>query len=282
MLITLLELLPPQPTPTVTPPLPSPNPYLEPSAILTYIGIGVAAVLTIIGIFIMWRQLYYGKKRQYKELSYSKLADVPLVSVDTRAEREKIQIFYDKKEVKDIRLVLLKVWNSGTQDTKIYRHNEQPDDPFETPYWFIFEGRTVIARSVLESEPPSGVIEKPDLETYRQNPDPRTNAISLPHCLLKPKKAFTLRVLLTGPVSEIKTEGQLVDCELKEYKFSEKRPSPQLLFVAAGACILLVPLVSFILTKDTVASLIMYTLLLLVLIPVSYWFVSLRSSQSPP
>ena len=89
--------------------------------------------------------------------------------------------------------------------------------PFESPYWFVLERRSVIARSILETDPPH-FIEKHDAEVYNQTPDPRPDAVSLPHCLLKPKRSFTIRMLLTGPKGGIKTEGQLVDCDLKEYQ----------------------------------------------------------------
>ena len=88
----------------LAPPPQQPNPYLEPASIIAYVAIGIA----IIGTIIMWQQLHYGKRRQYKEFTYSKLVDTPLISVDTRDEREKIQIFYDKHEVNDMYLALLK------------------------------------------------------------------------------------------------------------------------------------------------------------------------------
>lgn len=206
MLLLLLAAPPPAPTP-------EPNPWLTPTAILTYVVIGIA----IIAVIFAWRQVYYAKRRQYKELTYSVLVDTPILSVDTRVEREKIHIFYDQQEVKDTSLVLLKVWNSGTEDVRIYRHDEQPADSFESPYWFVLERRSVIARSILETDPPH-FIEKHDAEVYNQTPDPRPGAVSLPHCLLKPKRSFTIRMLLTGPTGGIKTEGQLVDCDLKEYQ----------------------------------------------------------------
>lgn len=191
---------------------------LSDPTLLSWIAIGVG----IITIIIMLRQLYYGKRRQYKEISYSKLADTLLISVDTRAEREKIRILYNNKEVKDMHLVILKIWNSGTIDLPIYKYDEQTES-FEKPYQFIFERRTLVARSVLETEPLSGVIEKRDLEAYQLSIEPETNTISLPHCLLKPKQAITLRILLTGLPSELKTEGKLANCELKEYGLIEER-----------------------------------------------------------
>lgn len=244
--ILLIPLFSPQPT----------NPLVD-AIIVGWIGVGVGAVLSIIAIIVMLRQLYYAKQRQYKEISYSKLTEVPVVSVDTRAEREKVKIYYDNNEVKDMRLVILKVWNSGTLDVKIYRQDEKTED-FETPFWFIFEGSNVIARSILETVPLDGVIEKQDLETYHQNPDPKPNAISLPHCLLKPNQAFMLRVLLTGSKEEIKIEGKLVNCEFKKYKFSEGSRLPSGLLIVL---ILLFLTVSGILLFTTVIGIISTTII---------------------
>jgi uncharacterized membrane protein len=261
----LLSGIPATPTPTPTPS--STNPWLEPPSIIAYIAILVA----IIGTAIMWRQLYYGKLRKYKELTWSMLADTPLISIDSRAEREKVQILYDGHEVEDIHLVLLKIWSSGTDDVEIYSRDEQPINQFEIPYWFIFEERTVKARSVSETDPP-GIIEKQDLEAYNQHPDPETNAISLPHCLFKPKRAFTLRVLLTGKAGEIRTRGQLVGCEVKEYKSSDavrNISAPSCLITASTVVLglLIGSLVTLITIPNPQPTQIAFTIIIAIVIP---------------
>src|SRR5258706_2604387 len=131
------------PAATPTPPTSSTSPWVEPSSILAYIAIAGTAI----GIAIMWRQLYYGKRRQYKELTWSKLVDTPLISIDSHAEHEKIKILYDEHEEEDINLVQLEVWSSGTEDLEIYSRDEQPSNPFEAPYWFGFEEQTEKAPS---------------------------------------------------------------------------------------------------------------------------------------
>jgi hypothetical protein len=52
--------------------------------------------------------------------------------------------------------------------------------------------------------------------------------------LLKPKRACTLRLLLTWPAREIKIRGQLVGCEVKEFKLNQSSRESTLLTAMAG------------------------------------------------
>ena len=85
----LLRLAAPPPATT-----PEPNPWLTPTAILAYVGIGIA----IIAVLFAWRQIYYAKRRQYKELTYSILVDTPLsVSIHGLSEKKSIFSMINKK-----------------------------------------------------------------------------------------------------------------------------------------------------------------------------------------
>jgi hypothetical protein len=89
--------------------------------ILAFISILVAIVL-------------YLKSNKKKSLSYCLVSDTPIVSVKKKGISEDIKILYKDKVVHDVRVIILKVWNSGEIPI------EKTD--FEQPLNFIYLRKT--------------------------------------------------------------------------------------------------------------------------------------------
>ncbi len=123
--------------------------------------------------------------------------------------------------INDLSVFLIKVWNSGTLDVKVWNSKDIEDqkEKFEEAISFQFEGRKVVDWGVVETNPSAGVIEQNDLQNYLPpNPRPETNSelVDLPRCLLRPHQSFTVRILLAGPKGKVLRKGKLVDGEVRE------------------------------------------------------------------
>src|SRR5947208_7078313 len=99
----------------------------------------LAAVITSFISFWIFR-----KQRNRKEISYEVVSNAPIASINKEV-KDKVEILYEGKPVKDLSLLVLKVWNSGNVAVK-------PED-FIEPIKFKFEGRTIISRDLLDTEP---------------------------------------------------------------------------------------------------------------------------------
>jgi hypothetical protein len=74
----------------------------------------------------------------------------------------------------------------------------------------------VISRNILETTPEKNVIDVKSLESYHNATEPEEHTIGLPHCLLKPTEAISIRVLLVGPKGNITQSGKIPDGTVQE------------------------------------------------------------------
>src|SRR6266446_4981532 len=175
MLNLILDItLPPSPTPTPI----TPNPFWQNSTltgIATWIGIGVAilvGIATIVAsiVIAVW---VVRKQRFRKEIAYQILDDLSIISKMPIEEESigkqvenRLKIVFDSRPVEDLRVVSLKVWNSGDVDAEIWNSKDGTTGhgALETPIKFEFPGRQIVS-GVVETNP-LGIIESDNLQKY--------------------------------------------------------------------------------------------------------------------
>ena len=169
------------------------------------------AILGIITTVVIGIPVYL-KKPPRKEISYQVVSDAPIANVDRRVE-DKVKLIYEDKgsgnEINDARLLILKVWNSGSSEIKVWKVGDEKVEDFNKPIVFKFEGREVVNITGVETDPHNDVIEPEDLETYKKTLQLEPDSIGLPHCSLKPKQSISLSVLLKGSKGRIVAKGKL-------------------------------------------------------------------------
>ena len=114
-----------------------------------FIGVVVAILIGIAAIIIAFKS--YRQQRHRKEITYQVVSDAPIASVN-KAVENRVEIRLDGNPVKDARLLVLKVWNSGNVAIK-------SEDYFE-PIMFEVEGGKVVGSDVLETEPSDLINQK--------------------------------------------------------------------------------------------------------------------------
>jgi hypothetical protein len=139
-------------------------------------AVGIPGIIATLIVAIV----IYRMQRPRKEISYQVVSDAPLANVDRRVE-DKVKLIYEDKgsgnEINDARLLMLKVWNSGRSDIKIWKVGDEKVEDFEKPIVFQFEGREVVNITEVETDPHNDVIEQEDLE---ENPTTRARLYRTP------------------------------------------------------------------------------------------------------
>ena len=111
--------------------------------LLMNLGIGF---LTIIVSVLIFR-----KQQTRRGLNYEIISDTPILSIKAEV-KDKVQILFDNKPVNHLRLILLRIWNSG--NTPILPN--EYIDPISIAFG---EGAEIIDTDVLETSP-SDIKEK--------------------------------------------------------------------------------------------------------------------------
>ncbi|GHO44526.1 hypothetical protein [Ktedonospora formicarum] len=156
-------------------------------------------IIGVIGIFstILVAVWVYFKEKTKKELTYQFVYDIPVVSV-SKITKGTIEVTLDGKPVKDARVVVIKVWNSGNR--------EITKEDYDTPVSFEFLNRDVISGEVLSTEPEDLMI--PDIQKVflrLQN-----NTVIFPEYLLNKGESIRVSVLTSGAWDNIKQRGRII------------------------------------------------------------------------
>src|SRR5947209_5346897 len=107
-----------------------------------FIGVAVALLIGIVAIFIA--TISYRQQQRRKEITYQVISDAEIASVH-KALENRIEIRLDGDPVKDARLLVLKVWNSGNSSIIA-------EDYFDPLKFEVIEGK-ILSSEVLKTEP---------------------------------------------------------------------------------------------------------------------------------
>jgi hypothetical protein len=174
------------------------DPWRDP--IWQFIGVIVAILLGVVGLIVAIRANRQQNRR--KELTYQIEVDTPVVSVD-KTLKNAVEIRYHGSVVEDVRLVLIKIWNSGTLAVK--------REDYEEPIKFELPGRTRLSYRV-ESDPEEVTKAKNPDDFLKFEPD----CVKLSPFLLNPTDSVTLNMLVSGQ-GKIKGAARIIDGKLIEF-----------------------------------------------------------------
>jgi phosphate transport system substrate-binding protein len=185
----------------------APPDFWHDSSVQLIFSIAVALVVGIVSAIVaIW---IYHLQRKQKEITYQVISDAPVASVNEEV-KDRVEIRFDGSPVKDLSILVLKVWNSG--NTAI-----RAEDYFE-PIKFDFKGRTVVSSDVLETEP-IALIDQDAIKTFLTQGN---ESIKLPKFPLNQKDAISLKILLTGTRGEISKEGRIADGSITAFAPAEE------------------------------------------------------------
>lgn len=175
----------------------------------------------MIALFIYWKQ------RQKKSLSYTIVSDAPLLSVDEEIA-DHVEIKYHKTPVKNLRVIIIKIWNSGNQPIRSSDYEEMIHFPFLN----------------TDSKPrPVGLVSPSVIATEPENlpvvlaMDGKRMGISQE--LLNPGDSVTMKIVMADVEKELKVTvaGRIVgvkEITLEKPQFTTKYSTKDMLKVGGG------------------------------------------------
>lgn len=164
-----------------------PNIWQDPNAIgLIGIGVGIAAI--IIGAIVTIAASIYQVRqaRTKRKLEYQIISNAPIVTVNKAVTgRGNIEILLDGKPIKNARMVILQIKNTGNTSIK-------KDDYFEQ-IKFEFSSK-IINADILETEP-ANLIPPEDIKNFLTLD---SQSIELPPISLNRQDSITISTILEG------------------------------------------------------------------------------------
>lgn len=173
--------------------------------VLAIIGV-VGVALTAIGLLVALYQLKIGVRR--KELSYTVLAAEQLINVhEARELGRRLVITINGANVSevDVRAVVVRFWNSGTEPIS--------DEDFRTTVYLDYgEKANVLTEGTIQLKPDH----VDQTEVSRDKPDTETTSrLVVPPMLLNRKQFIVIRTLVTN-VGTVAVHGGLKGVQIKE------------------------------------------------------------------
>jgi hypothetical protein len=160
----------------------------------TFVGVVVAILIAAVIVSVtLWL-------RNRKALSYEVVSDVPLVTISHGANdsaTEAIEIRYNGNPVQDVRLVVVRLWNSGNVPIA--------QNDYDEPLTLQFGGQ-LLASDVIESTPPA--LKKKAIAGGGIGPG--YAAIAFHNLVLNPRDSITVQALLTDFTGDVSVEGHIV------------------------------------------------------------------------
>lgn len=146
----------------------------------------IVPILTFFGgIYVAW------KVRKRKALVCEVLSNVPLVSVRQDLlgkDAEDIEIYYHGTPVKNVQVVVVRIWNAGNVSIA--------ESDFVKPLELRFDGQ-VLTAAITQATPSqlrSEALDKASLKVYEDN----VTAVQLQPFMLNKGDSMTLQVILTN------------------------------------------------------------------------------------
>lgn len=145
--------------------------------------------------------LAYLKQRNRKEITYEVISDTSVLSVKKEV-KDKVKILFDGKDVSNSRLVILRIWNSGTVPIM------DADFKENQPITFDFgEKAEILYAEIIETIPNSikdNVTLKQDIEKLILEPS-----------LLNVKESVKLKILLTKFDGKVNADARIVGGQIR-------------------------------------------------------------------
>ncbi len=185
----------------------------------------VIAVFLFGWSFIDWL-LKHRKQSKNKKIAYQIISDTPIANIN-KAVKDRVEIIFDGKPVKEMSLVLLKIWNKGGLAVR--------REDFDEPIKFLFIGRSYITGEVTRCEPEEILKAEEQKDFLRLEAD---GSIRLPRFLLNPSESINIKMLVRGK-GKIKGTSRIVDGTLTEIGNKEQPTTIGISPIIAAFCALI-------------------------------------------
>ena len=214
--------------------------------LLMNLGIGF---LTIIVSVLIFR-----KQQSRRGLNYEIISDTPILSIKAEV-KDKVQILFDNKPVNHVRLIILRIWNSGN----IPILPNEYIDPISIAFG---EGAEIIDTDVLETSP--GDIK----EKARTSLKVDSGNVLLEPILLNSTDSLTIKILLTQQkvTKELKIVSRIAGVNQIQYFVRVDSPSRPARIFASFSFILFLMLITYFLFSRYEHDLITDLFLMLIII----------------
>lgn len=145
--------------------------------------VGITAVITSVAIFRL--------QHNRKEVTYGIISDTAILSINKEI-RGKVEIRFAGKVVSDMRLTILKIWNSGNVPIV-------PSDYIE-PLSFVFKGGEILDSEILEVDP----------SNVQASLIRNTDNVVLEPLLLNNGDTVKIKVLVAGTNSKVDVYARII------------------------------------------------------------------------
>lgn len=161
----------------------------------------IGVVISVLGgiISFLVTLLIYKQQQTRKVLTYDVISDTPIASI-RKSLGSKVEVYFESKKVDELRLVIIKLWNSGNVTVR-------PDDYFE-PITVSFENGQVLDCDIVEEVP----------EEIKATIKYDESQVTLNPTFLNPKDSITIKILLDGAIGKINVRGRIVNAVLARAK----------------------------------------------------------------
>src|SRR5579864_1468443 len=165
--------------------------WYDPAWIAVYVAI-LAIIIALVTTIVV-----HNKQKNLKEISYGVDSATSLLSVGEEI-KGKVQVVYDNDPVSNVRLVILRVWNSGNQpiETKDYENNN--------PIKFDFGTSSKILDAQIIEKVPANL----KVTLVRGNDN-----FSIEPFLLNNRESLTIKVLLSSSIDEVIVDTRIIGTE---------------------------------------------------------------------
>lgn len=148
----------------------------------------------------------YSRQRNKREISYRIVSNANIATIDKNLE-SRVEIKLDGNTIKNARLIVLDIWNSGNTAIK--------SDDYNEPIIFVFDGAKVIGNEVLFTEPADLI----NINTIKNSLISHTESVEISSFLLNPKQRMRFSVLIDSEMNIIKVKGRLINGNIRNSEF---------------------------------------------------------------
>jgi hypothetical protein len=177
-------------------------------------SLNLNSIIAIVAIIAAITIAYFANWwRNQKSLSYQVIADSPLLTAEEEI-REKLQILYDGKPVKNVRLFILKVINDGNQPID--------ETDFKKPIDFVFSDEAQILSAEIVAKNPDNLNISIGF---------RNNILSINPILLNNKDFIEIKSVVSTYSTNIKSDARIVNIKNVYYVDTNLAPISTLLAI---------------------------------------------------
>jgi len=172
---------------------PPPTSELDPATVAAAVAAIITLLAALIGAYI---SIVLSRRQFRKVLTYQVISNTPVLGIDEK-QVGNIRVLIGDTEVKDARLVVLKIWNSGRRPVT--------SEDYAVPIEIQFKGGKILTSQVVNE----------DIRQSREVIDSQTlDTITLRPLLLNPKDSITITSIVSYFTGHVSVYARIMDGEV--------------------------------------------------------------------